>query len=210
MTRLVEYQEGSILIDGHELKNIKKEYIRSKIGLILQEPFLFARTVYDNIRITNEMADPERISEVAKIASIEKDIRSFEKGYDTMVGEKGATLSGGQKQRLAIARMLLIDKPIYIFDDSLSAVDTETDLMIRQALKKHNQATTIIITHRITTAKQADKIIVLENGGVSAIGTHETLAQQEGLYQKLWNIQGKAEAEFMNILREGGAVDGHC
>ncbi|MCM1259846.1 MAG: ABC transporter ATP-binding protein/permease [Prevotella sp.] len=209
LTRLIEYQEGSILIDGHELKDIKKEYIRSKIGLILQEPFLFARTVYDNIRITNEAIDPERIAEVAKIASIEKDIRSFEKGYDTMVGEKGATLSGGQKQRLAIARMLLIDKPIYIFDDSLSAVDTETDLMIRQALKKHNQATTIIITHRITTAKQADKIIVLENGGVSAIGTHETLAQKEGLYQKLWNIQGNAEAEFMNILREGGAVHGH-
>lgn len=204
LTRLIEYQKGSIKISGHELKDFNKEYIRDKVGLVLQEPFLFARTVYENIKITNSNATPNDIKRVAKIASIEKDIHSFEKGYDTMVGEKGTTLSGGQKQRLAIARMLLNDKPIIIFDDSLSAVDTETDLMIRRALKENNHATTIIITHRITTAKQADKIIVLENGTVGAIGTHDELANKEGLYKKLWDIQGNAEKEFLQILNEGG------
>ncbi len=204
LTRLVDYESGNIYLNGNELSNINKEYIRSKVGLILQEPFLFARSVYDNIRITNELTDDKRIKEVSKIASIEKDINGFEKGYDTMIGEKGVTLSGGQKQRLAIARMLLVEKPILIFDDSLSAVDTETDLMIRQALKNNYNATTIIITHRITTAKQADKIIVLENGTVSDIGTHDELSKKDGLYKKLWDIQGDAETEFMAILNKGG------
>lgn len=203
LTRLIDYNDGSIKIDGHELKDFNKVYLRKKIGLVLQEPFLFARTVYDNIKITNKNASYEDVYKVAKIASIEKDINSFEKGYETMVGEKGTTLSGGQKQRLAIARMLLEEKPIIIFDDSLSAVDTETDLLIRKALKEQNNATTIIITHRITTAKQADKIIVLENGQVSMIGTHEELANIEGLYKKLWDIQGEAEKEFLQILNGG-------
>lgn len=206
LTRLIDYQEGSIKLSGNELKNFKKEYIREHIGLVLQEPFLFARSVYDNIRITNFDANKSQIKKVATIASIEKDINSFEKGYDTLVGEKGTTLSGGQKQRLAIARMLLNEKPIIIFDDSLSAVDTETDLMIRKSLKEMNHATTIIITHRITTAKQADKIIVIDNGTISAIGTHETLSKQEGLYKKLWDIQGEAEKEFLEILNAGGDV----
>ncbi len=200
LTRLVDYETGSIKISGNELKKFKKSYIREKIGLVLQEPFLFARSVYDNIKITDRFASNENIIQVAKIASIDKDITNFENGYDTMVGEKGTTLSGGQKQRLAIARMLLKDKPIIIFDDSLSAVDTETDLAIRKALKENSHATTIIITHRITTAKQADKIIVLENGRASLIGTHEELIQKEGLYKKLWDIQGKAEQEFFKIL----------
>ncbi len=203
LTRLVDYTDGSIKIDGNELKDFNKEYLRKNIGLVLQEPFLFARTVYDNIKITNKNATTDEIKRVAKIASIEKDIHSFEKGYDTMVGEKGTTLSGGQKQRLAIARMLLDEKPIIIFDDSLSAVDTETDLLIRKALKEENHATTIIITHRITTAKQADKIIVLEHGTVSNIGTHNELSQIDGLYKKLWDIQGDAEKEFLQILNGG-------
>lgn len=206
LTRLVDYKEGSISLNGNELKHINKEYIRSQVGLILQEPFLFARSVYDNIRITNEEISDDKIREVSKIACIERDINGFEKGYETMIGEKGVTLSGGQKQRLAIARMLLIQKPILIFDDSLSAVDTETDLMICQALKKNYHATIIIITHRITTAKQADKIIVLENGCISNIGTHDELSKKDGLYKKLWDIQGEAEQEFMAILNEGGVV----
>lgn len=207
LTRLLDYSSGSITLNGNELRNINKEYLRSQVGLILQEPFLYARTVYDNIKITNDLASEDEIYQVAKIASIEKDINSFEKGYQTMIGEKGVTLSGGQKQRLAIARMLLTEKPILIFDDSLSAVDTKTDLMIRNALTHHYHTTTMIITHRITTAKQADKIIVLENGAVSAIGTHEELAKKEGLYKKLWDIQGEAELEFMKILNEGGGIN---
>jgi len=118
-----------------------------------------------------------------------------------MVGEKGVTLSGGQKQRIAIARMLVLNKPIIIFDDSLSALDTKTDLQIRNALKQRNEKmTSIIITHRITTAKEADKIIVLENGKVSAIGTHEELSKTEGLYKSLWDIQGALEEEFLKMI----------
>jgi ATP-binding cassette subfamily B protein len=204
LTRLLDYQDGSILINGVELKEIKKKYIRKQIGLVLQDPFLFSKTIYENIAIANRNAGEEKIYTAAKIAAIDKDINGFEKGYQTMVGEKGTTLSGGQKQRVAIARMLVEDKPILIFDDSLSAVDTQTDLMIRNALNsKLTKTTTIIITHRITTAKQADKIVVLEDGKVSQIGTHETLSKTEGLYKKLWDIQGQLEAEFLKVLKEG-------
>ena len=205
LERFYDYQDGSITLNGNELREINKKYIRTKVGLILQEPFLYTRSVYDNIAITNPEISEKEVHKVAKISAIEKDIKSFEKGYQTLVGEKGTTLSGGQKQRISIARMLLLDKPILIFDDSLSAVDTETDLMIRQAIQKRdNKSTMIIITHRITTAKQADKIIVLENGTASQIGTHETLANVDGLYKKLWDIQGAIEEEFMKMLDEGG------
>lgn len=207
LVRLLDYQSGSILINGVELKDISKHWIRSKIGIILQDPFLYAATVYDNIKIAYPNIDPERVYQVAKTAAIHDDIMGFEKGYDTMVGEKGVTLSGGQKQRIAIARMLLLDKPVVLFDDSLSAVDTTTDLAIRNALKETNKKlTSIIITHRITTAKEADKIIVLENGKVSAIGTHEELAKKEGLYKNLWDIQGALESEFIKLV-EGGKED---
>lgn len=205
LERFYDYQDGSITLNGNELREINKKYIRTKVGLILQEPFLYTRSVYDNIAITNPEISEKEVHKVAKISAIEKDIKSFEKGYQTLVGEKGTTLSGGQKQRISIARMLLLDKPILIFDDSLSAVDTETDLMIRQAIQRRdNKSTMIIITHRITTAKQADKIIVLENGTASQIGTHETLANVDGLYKKLWDIQGAIEEEFMKMLDEGG------
>lgn len=204
LVRLLEYQSGNILIDGVELKKISKRWIRSKIGVILQDPFLYATTVFENIKIGYRKIEPERVYQVAKTASIHNDIIGFEKGYDTLVGEKGVTLSGGQKQRIAIARMLLMDKPVVLFDDSLSAVDTTTDLAIRNALKENNKKlTSIIITHRITTAKEADKIIVLENGRVSAIGRHEELSRLEGLYKNLWDIQGALESEFVKLV-EGG------
>ncbi|MFA6595824.1 MAG: ABC transporter ATP-binding protein [Bacilli bacterium] len=204
LTRLHDYQEGSVLIDGVELKEINKKHVRGNIGLILQDPFLFSKTIYENIAITNKNAERGRVEQVAQIASMDQDIKGFEKGYETLVGERGATLSGGQKQRIAIARMLLDEKPILIFDDSLSALDSETDLMIRSALKRNKTATMLIITHKITSAKQADKIIVIENGAVSQIGTHEELAQVDGLYKKLWDIQGELEAEFLKVVHGGG------
>ena len=204
LTRLLEYQDGEIFYDGIPLKDIEKRHLRKNIGIVLQDPFLFSKTVYDNIKIADKMASDDRVYDAANVASIHEDILKFEKGYHTLVGEKGTTLSGGQKQRVAIARILVDEKPIIIFDDSLSAVDTETDMMIRKALKKKtNKITTIIITHRITTAKEADKIIVLENGCVSAIGNHEELSKKPGLYQNLWNIQGALEKEFEQIF-EGG------
>ncbi|TAH56365.1 MAG: ABC transporter ATP-binding protein, partial [Bacillota bacterium] len=160
-----------------------------------------SRTIRDNINITARKAPMEKIINASEIATIAHDIRDFEKGYDTMVGERGTTLSGGQKQRVAIARVLISEKPILIFDDALSAVDSRTDTLIRQALKQKEQtSTTLIITHRITTAKEADQIIVINNKTVEDIGTHDTLAKAGGLYQVLWDIQGDLETEFLELV----------
>ena len=208
LMRMYEYLDGHIYIDGVELREIEKNYLRSHLGVVLQEPFLFSKTVYDNIAIANRKADRSKIMMAAQAASLEKDIKTFQQGYDTVVGEKGTTLSGGQKQRVAIARVLVSEKPILIFDDALSAVDTQTDLMIREALSNMNdKTTTLIITHRMTTAKEADKIIVIEDGIVQAVGNHQTLSKQKGLYQDLWNIQGKLEEEFLKTIEEGGHND---
>lgn len=204
LSRLLEYDEGKVLIDGIELKDISKRWVRKNIGIVLQDPFLYAKTIIENIRIGDSSLDDEKVYEAASVASIHKDILEFNDGYQTLVGEKGVTLSGGQKQRIAIARMLILNKPVIIFDDSLSAVDTKTDLQIRNALKgRKEKLTTIIITHRITTAKEADKIIILENGKVSDIGTHDELSNKEGLYKTLWDIQGALEKEFDSIKRGG-------
>ena len=207
LMRMYEYQSGHIYLDGVELREIEKTHLRSHLGVVLQEPFLFSKTVYDNIAIANRKADRSKIMMAAQAASLEKDIKTFQQGYDTLVGEKGTTLSGGQKQRVAIARVLVSEKPVLIFDDALSAVDTQTDLMIREALSKMNKKqTTLIITHRMTTAKEADKIIVIDQGVVQAVGNHETLSKQAGLYQELWKIQGKLEEDFLKTL-EGGNDD---
>lgn len=204
LTRMIDYDKGEIYLDGVELKEIKKQHVRKNIGIVLQNPFLFSKTIYDNIAIADNTVKQENIYEAARIAALQEEIEKFEEGYDTIVGERGTTLSGGQKQRVAIARILTSNKPVIVFDDSLSAVDTETDLMIRKALKEKNKDTTmIIITHRTTTAKEADKIVVLDNGVVSEMGTHEELAYGTGLYSKLWKIQGKLEEEFLRVLNGG-------
>jgi ATP-binding cassette subfamily B protein len=200
MVRLLDHQSGDILIDGADIRTIDKHHLRNHVGIILQEPFLFSRTVAENIRIADQQMPLERVQEVAKIAKIHGDISGFEKGYDTIVGERGVTLSGGQKQRVAIARMLLKPKPILIFDDSLSAVDTETDLQIRSALRKEwKESTVFIITHRITTAMEADRILVLDQGQIVQSGTHGELIQTEGLYQTIWQIQST-----IDLQEEGG------
>lgn len=203
LTRFLEYDKGNIYLDQTELKDIEKKYLRSNVKMVLQDPFLFSKSVYENIAISDTEIDSQKIYEAASIASIHKEINEFNKGYETMVGEKGTTLSGGQKQRIAIARILISDCPILIFDDSLSALDSKTDLMIRRALKvKNKNQTTIIITHRITTAMEADKIIVLDKGKVSNIGTHESLKEEEGLYKDLWAIQGKLLEDFKAVQGE--------
>ncbi len=203
LTRFLEIDNGDILLDGVSIRNIDKKYLRQNVRIVLQDPFLYSKSVYENISIMDSNMSKEKVYEVSKIADIYDEIKNFKNGYNTQVGEKGTTLSGGQKQRVAIARILTSDASVLIFDDSLSALDTKTDLLIREALKKHNKdQTMIIITHRITTAKEADKIIVLNNGTVEAIGTHEEL-KNNGLYSALWNIQGKLEDEFMNIVKDG-------
>lgn len=193
LQRLYDY-EGSIKVDGHELKTIKRGHIRKKIGLVLQEPHLYAKTVKENIGITKRAYKEKDIFDAAKAASIHNNILTFKDGYDTILGEKGVSLSGGQKQRIAIARTIIDeDKRILIFDDSLSAVDTETDLRIRQALKERSKdITTLIISHRIQTLAEADQIIVLDEGRVVQKGTHESLIREEGLYKRIWDLQQMA------------------
>ena len=194
LPRLYEYNMGSIKIDGIELKNIDKKWVRKNIGLVLQEPFLFAKTVKENIKIANSKLEDRKVYEAAKIASIHEDIVSFDKGYDTPVGERGVSLSGGQKQRIAIARTIINECPIVVFDDSLSAVDTETDVAIREALnKRKNKSTTFIISHRISTVMEADEIIVIDKGKIIQKGTHESLIKQEGLYKRVYNIQNSID-----------------
>ncbi len=204
LTRMLEINSGDILFDDISIKDIEKKYLRKKIKLVLQDPFLFSKTIYDNIAITDHKLPTEVVFDAARCASIHQEIEKFERGYKTIVGEKGTTLSGGQKQRIAIARMLTTDSNIIIFDDSLSALDTKTELMIRKSLKKKSdKQTMIIITHRSTTAKEADKIIVLDNGSIAQIGTHDELVNVDGLYKELWGIQGTLEEEFNQVLKEG-------
>lgn len=190
LQRLYEY-EGSIKIDGFELNTIKKQWIRKKIGLILQEPYLYAKTVKENIGITKRDYHEQDIYSAAQTASIHDSIVEFKEGYETVLGEKGVSLSGGQKQRVAISRTIIDkEKRILVFDDSLSAVDTETDLKIRRALSERNKdVTTIIISHRITTLAEADVIIVLDEGRIIQKGSHKELTEKEGLYKRIWDLQ---------------------
>ncbi len=200
LPRLYEYDSGSIKIDGIELNEIDKSWIRKNIGLVLQEPFLYAKTIKENIKLTNPNLDDMRVLEAAKIASIHDDIESFDKGYETLVGERGTSLSGGQKQRMAIARTIIQENPIVIFDDSLSAVDSETDISIRNALNgRKNKSTTIIISHRISTASEADHILVLDKGKIIQRGDHNSLISEEGLYKKIYKIQNSVDYDIKEV-----------
>jgi ATP-binding cassette subfamily B protein len=200
LTRLYDYQHGSITIDGVELKSIEKKWLREHVGLVLQEPFLFSKTIKQNIGLAKKNVQDQKIFEAARIASVHDVILDFDDGYETAVGEKGVTLSGGQKQRVAIARTLVKECPIIIFDDSLSAVDTETDAAIRHALRHRNHATTFMISHRVNTLSEAELILVLEHGKLVQAGTHDELVQQEGLYRKIWAIQNSLEDELEDEL----------
>lgn len=201
LPRLYDFQSGSITIDGIDIRNIEKKWLRKNIGIVLQEPFLYSKTVLENIGLAKDNALDEEVFAAAQTASVHSVIQEFEKGYETMVGERGVTLSGGQKQRVAIARTLILESPVLIFDDSLSAVDTETDTSIRSALKQRsNTATTFIISHRITTLSEADFIVVIDAGEVVQIGTHQALISEPGLYQRIWSIQNAIDEEAEEVL----------
>ncbi len=190
LQRLYDPTAGEILLDGIEIRRIARETVRSSVGLILQEPFVFSRSIFENIRLPRPKATAEEVYSSAQTAALHTDIEGFENGYETMVGERGVTLSGGQKQRLTIARTLIRECPILIFDDSLSAVDTETDAQIRCELRsRRDKTTTIMVSHRISTLAEADRILVLEDGRITAEGSHNQLINQPGLYQRVYHIQ---------------------
>ena len=184
-------ENGRITIGGVDIADMKGSWVRSHIGMVLQESFLFSRTIAENIGIPRRGTSLSDIRWAASIACVDEAISEFSKGYDTVVGERGVTLSGGQKQRTAIARMLTQRTPIMVFDDSLSAVDSETDAKIRQALKRNlGDSTVILISHRVTTLMQAECILVLDKGRVAELGSHEELIKKkDGIYRRIYDMQ---------------------
>ena len=197
LVRLYEYQQGSIQIGGRELRTLDRDAVRSAFGMVLQDPFLYSKTVRENVVIGHGAAADHEIEAAARAADIHENITDFESGYETMVGERGVTLSGGQRQRMAIARALLKQPEFLVLDDSLSAVDTKTEAHILRALAaRRGKHTTILIAHRLSSTRLADRIFVLGRGRIIQQGTHEELLSHEGPYRRLWNIQGTLEAEM--------------
>ncbi len=190
LQRLYTTTQGTISINGTPINDINHETLRRSIAIVLQEPFLYSRTIKENIKLVRPDASDETMFDVAREAAVHDVILQFADGYDTIVGERGVTLSGGQQQRVAIARALMQNAPILIFDDSMSAVDTETDARIRDSLHaRHGKGILFLISHRITTLCEADVILVLEHGKLVQMGTHEQLMQEDGLYRRIAEIQ---------------------
>jgi ATP-binding cassette subfamily B protein len=202
LPRFYEYTSGSITLDGIELREYPRWFLRQNIGIVEQQPFLFSRSIRENIAysVGREVTDEEVIA-AAKAAAIHDSIMSFPEGYSTIVGEKGVTLSGGQKQRITLARTLLKNPRILILDDATSAVDTETEAEIREALNGLMQGrTTFIIAHRIQSVMIADLILVLDKGRIVQRGTHDELMMQDGIYRKTYELQAQIELELEREL----------
>jgi ATP-binding cassette subfamily B protein len=190
LLRLYDYEHGSIRLDGRELKTLSRRSVRAQIGVVMQEPFLYSKTIGANLQLGRSTATKDEIVASASAADIHGSIEEFEKGYDTLVGERGVTLSGGQRQRVALARALLKDAPILVLDDALSSVDTETEGRILEALRhRRGRRTTILIAHRLSSVRHADRILVLDQGAVVQAGTHGALLKEDGPYRRLWRIQ---------------------
>ncbi len=198
LPRFYEYTSGQITLDGTDIKAISREYLRAQIGIVEQEPFLFSRSIRENITYgVGRAVTDEEVEAAARAADVHEVILSFPEGYKTVVGERGVTLSGGQKQRVAIARTLLKNPPILILDDSTSSVDTETEANIRAALDRlMSHRTTFIIAHRIQSVMNADLILVLDKGRIIQRGTHDTLVNQPGIYQQIYDLQARIETEL--------------
>jgi len=199
LPRFHEYTSGRILLDGVEIKDYSRAYLRKQIGIVEQEPFLFSRSIRENITYgVGRQVSQEEVERAAKAAAIHDVILSFPDGYNTLVGEKGVTLSGGQKQRVTIARTLLKNPRILILDDSTSSVDTETEASIRDALNElMENRTTFIIAHRIQSVMIADLILVLDKGEIIQTGMHEDLvSQKDGMYRRIYDIQTKIDEEL--------------
>ncbi len=202
LLRLYDYTTGSIQLDGRELSSLPRQWVRAQIGVVMQEPFLFSKTLRDNLRLGRGDAPDHEIEAAAQAASIHDTIMSFAEGYGTLIGERGITLSGGQRQRVAIARAVLKRPPLLILDDAMSAIDAETETIILNALReRRGRATTLVIAHRLSTLAHADRVIVLDHGRIIQTGTHAELSAQPGLYRRLWQIQTNVEADLRNELK---------
>jgi ATP-binding cassette subfamily B protein len=205
LLRFHDYESGSITLDGVELNSLDRKFVRSQFAVVMQEPFLFSKTLRQNITLGHHAATDAQAIEASAAAAIHESIEAFDQKYDTLVGERGVTLSGGQRQRVAIARALLRDAPVLVLDDALSAVDTRTESMILSTLKsRHGHRTTLLIAHRLSTLSRADRIIVLEHGRITQQGTHEELIGREGLYRRLWQIQSSLEEDLRMELSGSG------
>jgi len=203
LLRLYVHQEGRIEIDGHDISTASRQWLRHQIGVVLQDPFLYSRTVEANLRVGRPDAPPEVLVQATRDAAIHESIERFTDGYRTLVGERGVTLSGGQRQRLALARALIKDPPILVLDDSLSAVDTGTEAHILDALQaRKGRHTTLVIAHRLSSVMHADRIMVLEHGRCVQLGDHVTLSRIDGPYRRLCEIQGDLDAEIRDDIRE--------
>ncbi|MEM7166764.1 MAG: ABC transporter ATP-binding protein, partial [Planctomycetota bacterium] len=197
LLRLYDPTGGTIRIDGGDVAALPRDFVRGQVGAVLQEPFLYSKTVKANVRIGNDKATDGEIMASTTAACVHEAVEEFEHGYETLVGERGVTLSGGQRQRLSLARALLKDPPILILDDSLSAVDTDTEGKILDTLRgRRGRSTTIVVSHRLSSVVEADQILVMEEGRIVQSGNHRELVGKEGAYKRLWNIQGELEQDI--------------